>query len=285
MRLRFNASSATHTAIPYEATSVGSGELLGALGLTRNGEPPAIDLVAPDDESPLQLRLAGTVTRLDRDSGLIAARDKSTDRAAMASIRRKANSPFASQLRQIVAGITGSRSARAMTHGIVVTSVGARAETSLVAAALAVTCAMTGYRVLLVDANLARPSMHKLFGVSNEVGLADLLNSVDPPNFLAQPTAIPNLAVVSAGSRAFDHASLLSRQRVRHRLDSIAASFDYMFIDASSLPPALLARLAADSEQVAIAVKRHHSSVADLEKMLRVLRQEGIDNTSVLVLD
>lgn len=284
MRLRFNPSSSSHTVIAHEPTSVGSGELLGALGLTKDGEAPAVEVLPPEhDRETLQDDHA--VARLDHELGSSLTRVGSTDRAAMASIRRRANSPFASQLRQIVAGITGSRSARAMTHSIVVTSVGARADTSLVAAALAVTCAMTGYRVLLVDANLARPGMHKLFGVSNEVGLADLLNSVDPPNFLAQPTAIPNLALVSAGSRVFDHASLLSRQRVRHRLDSIAASFDYMFIDASSLPPALLARLAADSEQTAIAVKRHHSSIADVDKLLRVLRQEGIDNSSVIVLD
>ena len=278
MRLRFNTTSPSQAGKSHDRATISSDELLGALGMTKKGPAAVVEVLAPEQE-------AGTVTRLDRESLLLSTRDGSTDRAAMAFIRRKANSPFASQLRQIIASITGSRSARVMTHSIVVTSVGARADASLVAAALAVTCATTGYRVLLVDANLARPGMHKLFGVSNEVGLADLLNSVDPPNFLAQPTSIPNLALVSAGSRVFDHASLLSRQRVRHRLDSFAASFDYMFIDASSLPPALLARLAADSEQVAIAVTRHHSSLTELDKVLRVLRNEGIDNSSVLVLD
>ena len=278
MRLRFSNPSASHSVIPHEPASIGSDQLLAALGMTQDGPPGEIEVLAAERET-------GTATPLDRAAGLRLAYDSSTDRTAMAFIRRKANSRFASQLRQIVAGITGSRSARAMTHSIVVTSVGARSDASLVAAALAVTCATTGYRVLLVDANLARPAMHNLFGVSNEVGLADLLNSVDPPNFLAQPTSIPNLALVSAGSRVFDHASLLSRQRVRHRLDSIASQFDYMFIDASSLPPTLLARLAADSEQVVIAVTRHHSSLNDLDKMVRVLRNEGIDNSSVLVLE
>lgn len=278
MRLRFDNPCSSQADMPHDRASIGSDELLGALGMTKRGRAAKIEVLAPEHE-------AATVTHLDRDSVLTSTRSSSTDRAAMAFIRRKANSPFASQLRQIIAGIAGSRSARVKTHSIVVTSVGARADASLIAAALAVTCATTGYRVLLVDANLARPGMHKLFGVSNEVGLADLLNSVDPPNFLAQPTSIPNLALVSAGSRVFDHASLLSRQRVRHRLDSIASSFDYMFIDASSLPPALLARLAADSEQVAIAVTRHHSSLTDLDKVLRVLRNEGIENSSVIVLD
>lgn len=287
MRLRYTSSALAEVTRPREPASVAFDDLLSTLGLTDEAAMRGQADVLPADPAEGEARPVGgsQVAMIDPELRLLDPQRPAPASTAMAFIRRRANSQFAARLRQIVAGITGSRSARTFTHCVVMASVGARADTSLVAAALAVTCATTGYRVLLVDANLARPRLHALFGVSNQVGLSDLLGGVDPPNFLAQTTSIPNLALIAAGSRVFDHASLLSRQRVRHRLDSIARAFDYMIIDGSSLPPALLARLAADSEQVIVAVKRHRSSLNDLDSALRVLREEGIDNSSVLILE
>ncbi|GAC1576652.1 MAG: hypothetical protein NVS3B5_08300 [Sphingomicrobium sp.] len=77
----------------------------------------------------------------------------------------------------------------------------------------------------------------------------------------------------------------MSRHRVIHRLEAIASAFDYVVIDASALPPTLLARVALNADQVALAVKRHHSSMRELERTIGILRGEAIENCSVMIIE
>ena len=84
-----------------------------------------------------------------------------------------------------------------------VTSAVAGEGKSFIAANLAITCAQQGSKVVLVDANLHRPSQHTRFQVPNASGLSDLLlNRALHSNKFIQPTQIENLAVLPAGSMA-----------------------------------------------------------------------------------
>ena len=58
---------------------------------------------------------------------------------------------------------------------------------------LAYTCARSGYRVLVVDADLRRPSQHRIFGVENSFGLVDYLSGTMPLEEVTLTTKVPNL--------------------------------------------------------------------------------------------
>ena len=275
MRLR-NIALPPATAALTSTSAVSAHNIVQSLGLSDGTLATAPDATQDDDQPGPHVALTG-----------LARRYASTPLAQpdTALVRRQSNSKLAAQLRQLLASMRSSRPSHAAAQSIVMTTVGARDCASLVASSLAVTCAASGFKVLLVDANLARPSLHSLFGISNRAGLSDLLAGSNPPTALAQPTSIPNLVVIPAGTPIANYASLLTRQQIVHRLDAIAGGFDYIIIDATALPPVLVVRVAQNADQVTIAVRRHTSSMRELERQVAMLRDEGIDNASVLIIE
>lgn len=192
---------------------------------------------------------------------------------------------FAAQIRAVLSALTHEQNTQRSLQRIVVTGVQMKDRARIVAASLATVCANSGYRVLLIDADFDRPSLHHMFGISNRLGLSTLLSSPDAPHHLPQATSIANLAVICAGPPVQNCSSLIARERVFHRLQPLARSFDYMIIDAGSLAPALVARLSAGADNVVVAVKEHVSSLRDLANMVQILQAEGVPHPAVLMIE
>jgi Mrp family chromosome partitioning ATPase len=192
---------------------------------------------------------------------------------------------YVRELRTILSNLAKGGSQQRTPQRIVVTGVNIGTDGSMVARDLAATCAASGFRVLLVDANLNKPTVHRQFGVSNSAGLSNLLATADFPNRLPQSTAFPNLAVMAAGPKPPNYSGLLARERVFHRLEPIAHHFDYIVADAGTLPPSLVGRLSAGADNVLVVVKEHVSSMRELESMVRTLGAEGGPQPAVLMVE
>jgi capsular exopolysaccharide synthesis family protein len=107
---------------------------------------------------------------------------------------------------------------------------------STTAANLAVAFAQTGSRVLLIDADLRRPTLHRMFGLSNQVGLSSLLLQSVASEVVLRSVNIPNLRVITSGPIPPNPAEMLGSTRMRDTLGNLATSFDYIVIDT---PPTL----------------------------------------------
>lgn len=95
-------------------------------------------------------------------------------------------------------------------------------------------------RVILVDADVAKPQISNMFGIEAEKGLLDLLT--DPqldPERLILPTDVPNLAVLPAGTRTNNATELLASDRMVHAMQQIT-SRDASRIVLFDSPPILL---------------------------------------------
>ena len=128
---------------------------------------------------------------------------------------------------------------------LVVTSAAPGEGKTITAANLAVTLAREGKQVLLVDGDLRRARVHRLFGVSQSPGLTDFLMGDGSAQVLVMPTAVPGLFVLPHGRPHPNPASLLTSETLRRLLDPMAAHFDVIVVDT---PPVLAA---ADSLIVA----------------------------------
>ena len=111
---------------------------------------------------------------------------------------------------------------------------------------LAIALAQSGKRVLLVDADLRRPTVHKLFHVSQEIGLTDVLTGeIDFLNAVRQ-TTVERLSLLTAGELPANPAELLSSPRMAQMLRDAKHEFDFVFVDAPPLlavsDPCILAR-------------------------------------------
>lgn len=100
---------------------------------------------------------------------------------------------------------------------------------------LALSLAEVGQRVVLVDADLRRPSLHRFFGLKNEVGLTDLLRGEASCEQALRPTDMPDLRLVTAGTKAANPAALLSSGAMTKLLSELRANADYVVLDAPSL--------------------------------------------------
>jgi capsular exopolysaccharide synthesis family protein len=102
---------------------------------------------------------------------------------------------------------------------------------------LALALALGGSRVLLIDADMRRPGLHKTIGLPNEVGLSHLLVGQSRVRDAVQRSTEPNLFVITAGRTPPNPSELLASERMNHFIANLAKGpFDWVVIDT---PPVL----------------------------------------------
>lgn len=124
---------------------------------------------------------------------------------------------------------TGSKS-------IVITSTGPGEGKSVVSANIAMSLAMAGQRVLLIDADMRRPKIHELFGVSLEPGLSNVMVGDSKASDTVKRTLTPNLWLMAAGKHPPNPAELLASRRFRDFMGSLGEHFDWVILDT---PPVM----------------------------------------------
>ena len=127
---------------------------------------------------------------------------------------------------------------------------------------LALSLAQAGNKVLLVDADLRKPSVHRVFGLSREPGITDcvlgnyqwgevvdtisdvMLGDFEIEDILMTP-GMDNLHIMTAGTKPPNPTEILSSERFRKFLQEARSQYDFIFVDA---PPVLPV---ADATQIA----------------------------------
>jgi non-specific protein-tyrosine kinase len=107
---------------------------------------------------------------------------------------------------------------------------------SFTAANLAVAMAQGGLSVILVDADLRRPKIHKMFELPNRLGLTNALLSAHEPRFALQRTEIHGLRVITAGVQAPNPTEMLNSQRMSRFIGWLSKNADLVILDS---PPVL----------------------------------------------
>ncbi|RCJ37345.1 lipopolysaccharide biosynthesis protein [Nostoc minutum NIES-26] len=117
---------------------------------------------------------------------------------------------------------------------IVVTSSVPKEGKSTVATNLAVAMAQTERKVLLIDGDLHRPTQHKIWGLTNSQGLSNLIVGQAEIK-KAIRNVMDNLDVLTSGVVPPSPASLLDSKRMAALMETFAANYDFVIVDAPSL--------------------------------------------------
>jgi protein-tyrosine kinase len=144
-------------------------------------------------------------------------------------------SPISEQYRTIRTNVQFSFVDAPM-RSLMVTSTGAGEGKSTTAANLAVVFAQQGKKVLLIDADLRKPTVHYTFRLNNYTGLTNVLTNSAPLLPSCQETRVENLYVLTSGPIPPNPAELLSSKAMEQCIQQLYNEFDLLIFDT---PPVL----------------------------------------------
>lgn len=179
-----------------------------------------------DLENMLGMPLLGVVPSIDpEDMSLISS---NRERSIYSFTRQR--SPVAESLRSIRTNIrfrTGNKDPLFL----LVTSAVPREGKSFTSSNLSAVMAMSGQKVLLIDADLRRPSVHRLFELSDEYGMSDVLLGERSISSVVQHSHVPNLDIVVAGPTPENPNELLGNAIMKN-IRNIVGDYDVVIIDS-----------------------------------------------------
>jgi len=146
---------------------------------------------------------------------------------------REPKSTLAEEYRAIRTGIILS-SPDHPPRSLLVTSVGPEDGKTVTATNLAISLAQSEYSVIIVDADLRKPRVHKVFGLQNGKGLSTYLAGASDMDII-QEGPLSNLRVITAGPVPPNPAELLSSQRMKDLIMRLTDKYDIMILDSSPI--------------------------------------------------
>lgn len=176
----------------------------------------------------------GTIPLLGKKAAL---RGKDTETTVPElPVRDAPRSPLSEAYRMLQANLKFLSSDKPL-QVIVVTSSVPKEGKSTVSANLATAMAQLGCRVLLVDADMRRPTQHHIWKLNNITGLSDVI--VGQAEFKASVrSAMKNLDVLTAGVMPPNPIALIDSQRMAALIEDFSTTYDFVIVDA---PPLLVA--------------------------------------------
>jgi len=175
------------------------------------------------------------------------------------------NAASREQYRRLAAVLHDAHNTQGLKVIMVASAVASEGKT-LTASNLALTFSESYHkRVLLIDADLRRPSLHSVFRLDTTLGLGDGLLSAGDSKMLVRQVS-PRLAVLPAGRPSSDPMAGLTSDRMRKLIDEARQSFDWVILDT---PPIMLlpdAHLLASMVDGAIMVVRANATPFELIK-------------------
>jgi len=190
-----------------------------------------------------------------------------------------------------------SESYRALRTSLLLTSLGAPPKTILITSALpqegktttsintATVLAQKGTRVLLIDADLRRPSIHKTLGMGPRVGLSNVLTGGSTlQQATVRSTALPNLFILPAGTPPPNPAELLASAQMVDLVAQLRDQYDHIIVDT---PPTLSVTdavvLSTRADAVVLVIRSGQTTKPALRRSRDILAQVNARVAGVLL--
>ena len=156
---------------------------------------------------------------------------------------------------------------------------------STLAANLAISIANSGKQVLLIDADFRRPRVHRLLGLENEVGMANVIEgSADWDDAIQTTPDVENLSILPCGVRPKDPSELLTSKRFEELLEVFREKFDLVIIDT---PPVVAVtdplNVAPRVDGVILVLRLSKNARASAKRSLEALDEIGGNLLGVVV--
>lgn len=207
----------------YVALGVGLGLLLGCVLLYVYDR---IDVKVRSAAEVTEIAGAPVLSEVPEDEGLVGG---AVDFSRGSSISAEAFRRLRSNL--------GFISVDDPLRSVLVTSPAAAEGKTTVALNLAAAMAEAGRRVILVDADLRRPTVARRLGLSSEFGLSELMRGGVELSDLVQPSGIAGLDVLASGQLPPSASELLGSQNAARAFERLKSDYEFVVVDAPPMLP------------------------------------------------
>lgn len=157
---------------------------------------------------------------------------------------------------------------------------------STFAANLAVALSQSGRRVLLIDADLRRPTIQQVFGLRENIGLTEILHGEIDWQTARQETVIDGLSIITAGTLPASPSELLASVRFEQLLAAARAEFDMVIVDT---PPLLAVSdpcvVAPQVDGLLLLLRLQKNSRAEVLRAAELLETHGVHVLGVVAND
>ena len=149
---------------------------------------------------------------------------------------------------------------------------------------IGIVLAQQGKRILLIDADMRRPNIHKIFGMSGKTGLSNILTGGAKVSDAIQTTVQPNLFALLAGPIPPHPSELLSSAMMQDLLKRWREEYDHIIIDT---PPVLSVTdavlLSVQTDAVILIIRSHQTSTAHVRRTRNLLQSVNASVLGVVV--
>ena len=157
---------------------------------------------------------------------------------------------------------------------------------STVAVNTAISLALMKARVLVIDADLRRPSVHEKLSLANEAGLSDVLVGVSSLENAIKPTQHAGVSVLTSGHSAPNPVGLLQSPAFENVLERVRAQYDFVVVDGPALRSIVDGVvLGLKTEGTVLVVNSQRSDSRAVRSALSKLRSVGAINLLGVVLN
>lgn len=159
---------------------------------------------------------------------------------------------------------------------IAVTGAETKVGTSYVAANLAVSLAQLGRRTLLLDANLRRPRIRRIFAIENKFGLSEVLVGRVSASAVIMSNLVENLSVLCAGNVPPNPQELLGGRQFKDLFEELAGHYDVIVVDTSGGPQIADASFVwSHCRNILLVARRHTSSFDNVQSVADMATECG----------
>lgn len=156
---------------------------------------------------------------------------------------------------------------------LIITSANPSVGKTTLAVNLAAAISYSDRRVILVDADLRRPTLHRYFEINNRKGLSDLFTSPLEPSDVAHTWGDPAIKIITSGALPPNPTELLSSNRMDTILEEMRKLSDIIVIDTSPSVVSDSVALSAKVDGVLVVIEPGKTTINQAREMLEHLRR------------